>query len=557
MSNRGGSGPDSGGPGETDVAVLIAGAGPIGMSLALDLGSRGVSCLIIDKVINQSEAIRAHPRAAAVSARTMEFCRRWGLSDAVRNAGFPDDFALNETYCTSLDGYPVYIAQAPSKGDRKPLEFSPENRERCPQIWFDPILESALPNYPSVTLRRGWTLESFEDGGHSVRAVVHDVSTGTESVISCQYLIGCDGTSSGVRRALGIAQSGRGVVSTAVNVILEMPNFLRSHKMGPAERYYFLDDQGTWSFLSVIDGRARWRFTLNSAADRDQAALAAGMRRAFGPDVEYETVAEVEWRRTEAVADSFCQGRVILAGDAAHTMPPDLGMGMNTGVADSVNLGWKLQAMLAGWGGPGLLGSYDVERRPVAAKIARESRLAQEKRNAAAQGHPHLRENSSLGAAARQAVANSLVAMFPAGWDTSGLEFGYQYDPSPVCVPDGTPRPAETADNATYIQTARPGARAPHVWLADGRSTLDLFGDAFVLLRINDPRLDAGDIEAAAAARGVPVRTVDIRSDQAGAVYESPLVLVRPDGHVAWRGPAGPGEKESLDVVDRIRGAAQ
>ena len=540
---------------EIDVDVLIVGAGPVGLTLALDLGSRGVSCLLIDRVVDQPAGIREHPRAAAIAARTMEFCRRWGLADAVRDAGFPDDFAPNETYCTTLDGYPLFVVEAPSKLDREPIPFSPETRERCPQIWFDPILEGGLAAYPSVVKRRGWTLTSFTQSEESVSAIVRDGETDRDVTVTCRYLVGCDGPSSGVRNALGIGVTGRGVVSNAVNVILEMPGFLASHEMGPAERYYFLDENGTWAILSVIDGREKWRFTLNSTADLGRADLEALMRRAFGPKVDFSTVAKVEWRRTEAVADSFRAGRVFLAGDAAHTMPPDLGMGMNTGVADSINLGWKLEAALAGWAGPALLDSYELERRPIAVNVAGEARQAHEKRGVAAKGHPHLLEDSARGEEARQAIGETLAAMFPGGWDTSGLEFGYQYDPSPITVADGTERHLD-GGIADYTQTARPGARAPHLWLADGRSTLDLFGEGFVLLRIDGAPAGDGALERAAAARGVPLTVVDVDGDEALALYESPLVVVRPDGHVAWRGSSAPDEAQSEEIVDRIRGAA-
>ncbi|MFT4288523.1 FAD-dependent monooxygenase [Nocardioides sp.] len=541
--------------GEIDVDVLIVGAGPVGLMLALDLGSRGVPCLLIDRIVDQPAGIREHPRAAAIAARTMEFCRRWGLADAVRGAGFPEDFAPNETYCTTLDGYPLFVVHAPSALERDPIPFSPETRERCPQIWFDPILESGLEQYPSVVKRRGWSLESFEDLGSAVRAVVREVDSGREHRVRCRYLVGCDGPGSSVRKALDIGVTGRGVVSNAVNVILEMPNFLSSHDMGPAERYYFLDDGGTWAILSVIDGREKWRFTLNSATGLGDDDCEAAMRRAFGPKVEFSTAAKVEWRRTEAVADAFRAGRVFLAGDAAHTMPPDLGMGMNTGVADSVNLGWKLEAALAGWGGERLLDSYEIERRPIAVHVAGEARGAHEKRGTAARGQAHVLEDSPRGEAARRAIGARLAEMFPGGWDTSALEFGYQYDESPVTFPDGTPRPAVTG-LADYTQTARPGARAPHAWLPDGRSTLDLFGHGFALLRIEAPDVEVRAFEEAADLRGVPLTVHDIDSPEVRALYESPLVLVRPDGHVAWRGATCPDARDSLDIIDRLRGAA-
>lgn len=539
-----------------DVPVLIVGAGPVGLSLATELGMRDVDCLLIDQVVDQESGINAHPRAAAVVPRTMEFCRRWGLAHQVHNSGFPRDFPHNEVACTSLDGHTISVQQQPSMRDREPLEFSPEIRERCPQIWFDPILENGLTRFPSVTVRRGWRLDSFSDHDSAAIAQVTDVTTGAAVTVASSYLIGCDGPASDVRTALGVPVSGEGLLSYSLNAVLEIPDFLSRHDKGPAERYYFIDPTGTWANLTVIDGQSRWRFTLTGTEEglvRENVDLEAAIRRALGPNIPFEIVAEAPWRRRETIADHFKVGRVLLAGDAAHTIPPDLGMGMNTGVGDAVDLGWKLEATLKGWAGPALLDSYETERRPVAIRNARASTTAHQLRRKVATRHPDILVDGAEGEAARTEVGDTLVRMFPDAWDTNGLALGYRYHDSPICVPDGTPPPEADDSISHYVQTATPGARAPHAWLPDGRSTLDLFGAGFVLLRLANADLVVDPIVSAADKREVPLLVVDIDDGTIAELYEASLVLVRPDGHVAWRGNQAPAD--GLELIDRVRGA--
>ena len=279
-----------------------------------------------------------------------------------------------------------------------------------------------------------------------------------------------------------------------------------------------------------------------SAFDAD-----AAVRRAFGrEDARFEVTSVVPWRRSQLLAERFRDGRVLLAGDAVHTMSPTGGMGANTGVQDAVDLGWKLEAVLAGWGGDGLLDSVTTERRPAAARAAGFS-TGNFRAWTAARDCAEMLDDTTEGAALRARVGHALLESTRVEWESLGLQLGYRYEGSSVCVPDGTPEPPD--DHADYVQTARPGHRAPHAWLPDGRSTLDLFGRGFVLLAFVEAQPEG--LAAAAAARGVPLRTERIDDAALAALYEAPLVLVRPDGHVAWRG----GEPADADaIIGRVTG---
>jgi 2-polyprenyl-6-methoxyphenol hydroxylase-like FAD-dependent oxidoreductase len=527
--------------------------------MALDLGWRGVQCLLIDMQADMEESINVHPRAAAITPRTMEFCRRWGLTDKVRDSGFPRDYTPNVVYCTTLTGPALFTQQFESAASRPPLIQSPETRERCPQIWFDPILRDALNEYPHVTVRRPWKLQSFHQDALGVTASVTNLATGAPVEVRCQYMVACDGPSSPVRETLGISSSGNGLLSYSLNAVIDVPGFLSHHDKGQAERYLFIDGTGAWANLTVIDGRDRFRFTLTGSEaklDRHLVDMPAAIRKAFGADIPFDIIALSAWRRREAVAANFRVGRVFLAGDAAHTIPPNLGLGMNTGVQDAVDLSWKLEASLSGWGGPMLLDSYEAERRPVAVKIASASTQAY-RHWMGSSDDAHFMDDSEIGRAARDDAARRLKEALPNGWDTLGLQMGYRYDGSPICSADdllvtsGPDSIEEDFDCGTYVQTSKPGARAPHAWISLGRSTIDLFGRGFVLLCFADTaRADA--MVRYAALRKIPFVIEQMTNIEVHTLYDSDYVLVRPDGHVAWRG--NNPEANAAAVLDRVSG---
>jgi 2-polyprenyl-6-methoxyphenol hydroxylase-like FAD-dependent oxidoreductase len=537
-----------------ETAVVIVGAGPVGLALAVDLGWRGIDCVVVEQSFDLRDAIDANPRAAAVTPRTMEFCRRWGFAHRVTNAGFPIDFPFDVVYCTSLGGHLIGRQHFASMHDREPLPVSPENRERCPQTWFDPILAEEADRYDSVMILRGHRFDSFTDDTTRVTCQITDTTTGETSTVSSRFLVACDGGTSGIRRTLGVPVEGTGMLSSSVNAVLRIPDFVSQHDKGLAERFLFLDGGGTWGNLTVVDGRERWRFSVTRADAQlvdDRLRLDALIRRGLGAEVSYEVLSVVRWRRQESVAARFRVGNVFLAGDAAHVIPPNLGLGMNTGVGDSFDLGWKLAAALDGWAGLDLLDSYEIERRPVAIRNGEASTQAYRLWKQASEGIGDVTREGPAGEQARARVARFVENELPAGWQTLDLQMGYSYDGSPLCVADGTASPPQ-GDWGNYTQSARPGCRAPHVWIGEGRSTLDLFGRGYVLLRF-DTTADISPLVSAATARAIPFTVVDVDSAEARVLYERTLVLVRPDGHVAWRSDSCPADCDEL--VAAVSGA--
>jgi 2-polyprenyl-6-methoxyphenol hydroxylase-like FAD-dependent oxidoreductase len=532
------------------VPVLIVGGGPVGLSLAVELGWRGIAC----ELIEQTDGTIVSPKMNEVNARSMEICRRWGIADRVFNCPFPADHPLDVAFVTSLAGYELSRLRRPGRNTQGAPPESPHRMQACSQIWFDPILREFAGSFPSVTLRYRRRLEALEHTDGGVTATIADTEAGTRETVAADYLIGCDGAGSLVRRGLGIELIGEGTIGHPINLFFRAPNLTERCGKQPATFFLGIDQTGLWGNLRIIDpANGLWRIMVDATdgtVTPETVDRQFYLRRALGADVDVEWVDINIWRRRSALAERYGRGRVWLAGDAVHQLSPTGGMGMNTGVADAVDIGWKLAAILQGWGGPGLLDSYDIERRAVGARAVRMATAFYKACENFPKGSAMLAEDSATGAAERRRVGDELLRTVAPEFRTVGLQLGYRYEGSPICVPDGTPEPPD--DPAEVTPSARPGSRAPHVWLRDGRSILDLYGRGFVLLRFRGAP-GSTSIEAAARTRGMPLKTIELDEADAAALYERPLVLVRPDGHVAWRADAPPDD--ALALVDRVRGA--
>jgi 2-polyprenyl-6-methoxyphenol hydroxylase-like FAD-dependent oxidoreductase len=532
--------------------VLIVGAGPVGLALAGDLGWRGIPCMLIEKTDGAIE----QPRMDIVGPRTMEFCRRWGIADWVRNAPYPGDYPQDCIYVTGLNGYELGREPFPGRAQEKCPPQSPQKRERVPQDMFDPILQRFVRTFPHVRLCYSTELIAFAEKPDGVIATVRDASTGATRDIAADYLVGTDGGASLVRERAGISMSGNPALTYTTNVMFRCADFSALHDKRRGYRFIFIGPEGTWLTIVAINGGDRYRMSIVGSADKvtqDEADIRAALRRAVGRDFDYEILSVMRWVRRELVADSYGTERVFIAGDAAHLMSPTGGFGMNTGIQDAVDLGWKLEASVRGWAGPTLLRSYEIERRPVAVRNVGEasSNLGRMLSTRHRRPPPEIFAPGPAGDAARQDYGEWYTQTMRHEWFTIGFHLGYRYDASPIIWPDGTPAPP--LETSTYTQTARPGARAPHAFMPDGRSTLDLFGRGFTLLRLGADAPSGESVRAAAAAAGVPLDVVDLDVPEVTALYRNRLVLVRPDGHVAWRADAEPANARGL--IEVVRGA--
>jgi 2-polyprenyl-6-methoxyphenol hydroxylase-like FAD-dependent oxidoreductase len=526
--------------------VLIGGGGPVGLAAAIELGWRGVPCTLVE----QGDGQVVEAKMFATGIRTVEFCRRWAIAARVRDWGFPRDFPFDNVFVTALTGYELARMPMPSLAATPPIAQSPENFAHCPQFIFDPILAERAKSFANVTLRYRTRLVSFSERADGVECILEHA--GKSETLKARYLVACDGFSSGVRQALGIEMEGDAMLNRSVNIMFRTKSLSSMHDKGNAGRYVVIGTEGPWASLTAADGVERWRLmvyehgTLSEMSDPADA-----VRRAVGRDFPFEILTVGVWVRRNMVAERYGSKRVFLAGDAVHVMPPNGGLGMNTGIGDAVDLGWKLAALLEGWGGEHLLESYEPERRPIGQRACAEA-MKNFERITPRRSFPAIHDASPAGERARAELGAKLAASMRNAWDNPlNTHLGYRYDASPICVPDMAP-PPEPADSRVYLQSSHPGGRAPHAWLDDGRSTLDLFGAGFTLLEFGAV---AHRFAEEARRRRMPLEVVRIDGPAIAALYERRLVLVRPDGHVAWRGDSAPADAGA--VLDRVRGAVR
>ena len=537
--------------------ILIVGGGPVGLALAGDLAWRNVPSLLIER----GDGTVDQPKMDLVSVRTMEYCRRWGIVSAVENSPYPRDYPQDYVWVTALTGFELGREPFPPKDDEATPLQSPQKRERCPQDMFDPILQKWVRTMPLAQTRYRCEVLEITESEEGVRAIATDLETGKTFEVLADYAVGCDGAASTVRAALGQTLEDIPALTYTTNVIFRSEDLDTLHDKGPAYRYIFIGPGGTEATLVAINGADRWRFSIVGTPEKQEVSdeeIERAIVHAVGRHFDFEIISVVKWARREMVAKTFGRRRMFVAGDAAHLMSPTGGFGMNTGIGDAVDLAWKLAARHEGWGGEHLLESYEAERRPVAVRNVTEASSNLGRMLSARSSLPPAAvfEAGPEGDAARLEFGAWYTAMMRPEWFTIGIHLGYRYDPSPICVDDGTPAPVDEV--MTYEQTARPGSRAPHVWLADGSSTLDLFGRTFVLLRIvagvGAFRPNVDEFIGAAAEVGLPLRLVDVDDPNVADAYGKPLVIVRPDGHVAWRGDLVPSDSRA--VIDTIRGAS-
>lgn len=533
----------------TETPVLIVGGGPVGLALAAELGRMNIRCTLIE----QRDGAISFPKMNMVSSRSMEFCRRWGIADEVRAVGWPDEYPLNVVFVTAMTGHELARFDYPGYAERGVLSHTPDGNRRCPQTLFDPILQARVRAFPSVTLRYRTRLDEFNQDADGVHAVLRDLETDRTSRIAADYMVGCDGAESRVRTAAGIDMIGNPALSHNINVFFSAAELPGWTDHGRCWANWLIGPNGQWGNIVAVDGRDKWRLSMTGFKPGDalgDAEAADCIRRAVGTDFDFTIHSALPWTRKQQVAETYRRDRVFIAGDAAHLLSPTGGFGMNTGIGDAVDIGWKLTAAVNGWAGPGLLDSYEAERRPIGVANVEEATRNHSKLAALPRGE-EVADESAAGAALRADIRRTIeTGGYNQEYEAEGLILGYSYDASPVIVPDGSAPVSQAVSD--YRPTARPGARAPHAWISDRVSTLDLFGDGMTLLRFGD---QGAALLAAAARVGLPLRVHDIDDPEIAALYESPLVLVRPDGHVCWRGTGGTVDADM--VIETVRGNAQ
>src|SRR6059058_541159 len=478
--------------------ALIVGGGPVGLTLAIDLGRRGVRCTLIE----QKEAPQFLPKMERCNARTMEIFRRMGIVDKVRAAGLRDDVPMDVFIILSLAEPPLLHLPYPSvKRARAEIRACSDGNQPLEpyqlisQYTLEPLLKSIAETLPSVTVRYGCELVSFEQDESSVTAQVK-ASNGALSTLRAAYMVGCDGGGSLVRRQLGIDLSGEANIQQLRQALYYCEDLYERIPIGKARHYHVADAEG--SFLIVQDSTRH--FTLHSVVEKDE-DMATMFERVVAMPVKYEMLYVGQWRMNLLLADRYCAGRVFLAGDAVHLVIPTGGLGMNTGVGDAIDLSWKLAAVLQGWGGPKLLPSYEIERRKVGEHVVAASRFATlGRRKWRSMWRPNIRDDTPEGAATRAELARVADVEQRKSNEMIGAELGYRYDGSPLIAEEQGEPPG--IDFIAYRPTTWPGARLPHVWLDVGSAMQDRigYGHGYTLLRLGGAEVDASALRRGFAA---------------------------------------------------------
>jgi 2-polyprenyl-6-methoxyphenol hydroxylase-like FAD-dependent oxidoreductase len=543
---------------ERSARVLIVGGGPAGLVLAIELGRRGIPCIVFEQNFDTPN----FPKANSTTSRTMEHYRRLGIADDIRQIGLSDDYPADTSYYTRYSRHELARLRWPSRREAMksrhqydPHWPTPEPVLRAQQMLIEPVLKRHAGKYPAIELRFGWRVEEIDGGDASVRLRATELATGRIEDFVADYAVGCDGPRSIVRAALGIKYEGLGTEEglflggRMLAVHLDAPAFY--DRVGAARSWqYWAINRERCAILIAIDGRGR--FVFHTQLPRGQKGTLDYAREslalAMGKEFPCHIMAIAEWTAGfTLVAERYGTGRIFLAGDAVHLFTPTAGLGYNTSVDDAANLGWKLAAVIEGWGGPGLLASYETERKPVAYRNTRFARsIAEFFRGIELPST--LEDDGPDGAAARAALGPRLHALSSREFDAPGVHFGMFYGDSPiVAVEDGGAPPD---DPGHYVPSAKPGARAPHAWLGEGVALYDRFGRDFTLLRL--ARHATSALEHAACRRAMPLAVVEVNDKNVRSLYERDLILIRPDQHVGWRGNAIPQDADTL--VNRLSG---
>jgi len=525
----------------------------------MDLAWRGIDVTVAElRHAGEPPGVKCNQ----VSARSMEIFRRLGLARTLREVGLPADYPSDVVSATAVTGIELSRVVIPARSQRYTATNgadcwwpTPEPPHRINQTYFEPMLFAHAALQPRIRILSRTEIRSFVQDQRGVTATGRNLDSGETLSIGCAYLVGCDGGKSTVRKAIGAKLTGTSEIQYVQSTYIHAPDLIDLLPGKRAWMYLSLNPRRCGTTVAV-DGRERWlihNFLYHGETEFESIGRDWAIREILGvgKDFSYEVISKQDWIGRRLVADKFRCGRVFICGDAAHLWMPNSGYGMNAGIADAADLSWMIAATLNGWASASILAAYEAERQPITDQVSRftteiAAKIMKQRREVPA----GIEVPGPEGDALRTRVGKECYDIDVQQQCAGGLNFGYFYEASPIIAYDHEAHPRYSMHD--FKSSTVPGCRAPHLWLSDGRSLYDAFGPGYTLLRL-DRSICANGLAQAAAHRRVPLNVLDIEAGSASDTYNHPLVLIRPDQHVAWRGvnePADPG-----GLIDLVRGA--
>jgi 2-polyprenyl-6-methoxyphenol hydroxylase-like FAD-dependent oxidoreductase len=536
-----------------DASVIVVGAGPVGLALAINLGKAGIKTILLER----NPEPQFLPKMERCNARSMEMFRRIGLSKKIRDAGLRADCPMDVFIVEDLTKPALLEEKHPSiqtfQGKIKAckdLSMPLEPYQLISQYTLEPLLRAEAEALQSVEVLFGHEFMEFSqsDDGVSVR---FEDSDGQSKTLTASYLVGCDGGSSPIRKQLGIKLRGEGGILELQQALFYCEELFERlpHGSGPGQGRHYHRADAEHTFLIMQDSTKHWSL---HATVPDAAAMKRKFEEIVGFPVNYQLLSCAPWRQNLLLADRYREGRVFLAGDSVHLVIPTGGLGMNTGVGDAFDLAWKLIGTLKGWGGPELLDSYEIERRQVGDRNVGASRYANVGRQ---KWRSIATDEIFIGTEAGESMKRKLIQVADSeqrkGNRMIGAELGYRYVDSP-CI-DNVPGGPEHRVGE-YNPNVWPGSRLPHCWLDDGSALQDQLPETYILLSLGKKPLDTSKLRQSYEKIGAPVAEVRIESNRLRDLYGFDLLILRPDMHVAWRGNDAPPNPQEIASISTGHG---
>ncbi len=532
---------------QTVTPVLVVGGGPVGMTMALCLAKRGIASYLVEL---RSAQTLPDVKCNHISARSMELFRSLGISQDLRAAGLPDNYPHDVSYRTSTLGEEIARIHIPGRSTRLTDHSGPDGNwptpeppHRINQRYIEPILRRHVQKQSLITSLYRHQVLSFTQHDHQVTAQIQNLDQPDSEALTltAAYMVGCDGGRSMVRKGMGAKLVGDEVVQRVQSTCIRAPHLIEHMKAPPAWAMFTVNPRRSGN-IYAIDGQEVWlihNYLREHEADFESVDRDWAIRTILGVDdqFEYEVMSKEDWFGRRLVSDKLQEGRVFVAGDAAHLWVPYAGYGMNAGLADASNLAWHLAAQLESWASPLALTAYEKERHPITEQV---SRFAMNHAHAMSKRRKeipdNLEEQSSEGAKARTAFGQDLYDLNVQQYCCAGLNFGYFYDQSPVMVYDAEKAPDYSM--GSFRASTVPGCRAPHFWLELGISLYDALGPAYTLLCFKpDCEAQVSAVQKAAGEANMPLKVLDVSGhDAIPEEYAHDFAIVRADAHTVWRG---------------------